>query len=395
MDQSYSSEQSSQWLDEIIVKAIQSRASDIHLQPEREKLLVRFRVDGLLYTVNQLEKIYQENIISRIKVLSEIDITKHHFPQDGHFEFSSQGSNFNIRVSTIPTIYGETIVMRIFNKKNVAIKLEGLGLLPKQLEQVKKMIIGKEGIILITGPTGSGKTTMLYSVLNSLNTPEKNIITIEDPVELQVLNTRQTQINEEIGLTFPIVLRSVVRQDPDVIMLGEIRDNETAQMAIQASLIGILVLTTFHTFDVPGLITRLKEMGITTAVLAQAIKGVVSARLVRNICSQCKQKRPITEDEKKLISAQIDSSFDNQLYIGKGCHYCQNSGYHGRIGIFEVTPFDDEIRSSIIELKPTSFMYELLKKKRLASLKEVTIHKILNGETTYQEAVRVLGLIND
>jgi len=385
---------SSQWVDEILYQAIQRRASDIHIEPEKDSVIVRFRIDGLLTPYKTLDKASQEGIVSRIKILSKIDITDHRVPKDGHFEFVSQNVTYNIRVSTLPTSYGETVVMRILNREDIQINLELLGFLSDQLNEVTNLTIGSAGMILITGASGAGKTTLLYSMLHTLIRPEKNVVTIEDPIELQVAGIRQSQVNDETGLTFSRILRSVLRQDPDVIMLGEIRDNDTAQMSIQASLTGILVLSTFHTFDVPALVTRLMEMGITNSVLAQAVKSVISTRLVRKICETCKQRYLISENEKRLIENNIPANFDNHLFKGAGCVNCQNLGYLGRIGIFEVITFDDEIRSSIIERKPASYMFDLLAKKNITSQYEVAFKKIFDGETTLEEVIRVLGFPN-
>lgn len=374
-------------LDHIIVSAIKARASDIHFEPERTGFNVRFRIDGLLHPVENLEKYAQDQIISRIKVLSQIDITEHRFPQDGHFEFPHEDKLYNIRVSTMPSTYGETVVFRIHNREDILINLENLGLLPEQMELLRHLISSPSGMILITGPTSSGKTNLLYSILNDLNKPEKKILTLEDPIEYQMNNIRQTEISEAAGLTFAKAMRSVVRQDPDVIMVGEIRDAETAQLATQASLTGILVMSTFHTFDVPALVNRLMEMGVSSTVIAQSIQGVVLTRLVRKTCEACKQPVSLTAEQEKLFP-----EFDGKiLYKGRGCPICQNLGYFGRTGVFEIIHFDEDVKSAIIDHKPTAGFEEIIRQKEQTRLRDSAIKKALEGITSIDEVIRVIG----
>ena len=382
------------WLDKIFIKAIDNHASDIHFEPERDGLNVRIRVDGLLRQIEVLDKYSQDTIISKIKVMSKIDITDHRFPQDGHFEFNYGERIYNVRVSTLPTIYGEAIVMRILNREDILMKLDFLGFSEKQLPYVNKLLFTVSGMVLITGPTGSGKTNLLYSIIHKLSTPEKNTVTLEDPIEYQMSNIRQTQINDGIGLTFAKALRSVIRQDPDIIMLGEIRDVDTALMAIQAALTGILVFCTFHTFDVPALVTRFLEFGISNSIIAQSVKGVISTRLVRKICDQC--KKPYSLDESKTIDVYTKKIMDQQqipvsLRKGKGCLKCSNTGYYGRTGIYEVIYFDDDLKTSIIEQKPASYIQNLIVSKKAMNLKESAMEKVFQGITTTEEVFRVLG----
>lgn len=384
----YNQEVYSDLLDGIVANGILSRASDIHFDPSRETFDVRYRVDGLLYPVKQLSRDLQDAITSRLKVLCKLDITEHRLPQDGHFEFSHLDKIYNIRVSTFPSLYGEAIVLRIFGREESLIRLESLGLEPDQLQIVNMLINSHSGMVIITGPTGSGKTTFLYSVLHVLNKPEKNIMTLEDPIEFQMANLRQTQIREHLGFTFAKAMRSVIRQDPDVVMLGEIRDSDTAQMAVQAALTGIMIFSTFHTFDVPALITRLSEMGISYSVIAQIVKGVVSVRLVRRICDNCKQEYPAGDREKTVLGLEGNTV----LYKGRGCDLCRNKGYLGRTGIFEVVYFDDDMKASIIEKKPVSFMYELLRRKNVKRLKDLAREKVLKGLTSFDEVFRVIAL---
>ena len=264
-----------------------------------------------------------------------------------------------------------------------------MGLEEDQLRLINNLITSPSGMILTTGPTGSGKTTFLYSILHALNKPDKNIVTLEDPIEFQMAGLRQTNINEAMNLTFAKAMRSVVRQDPDIVMLGEIRDDETAQMAIQAALTGILIFSTFHTFDVPALVTRFIEMGISSSVAAQIIKGVISIRLVRKVCFSCREPYVMTDTQRQFLGL---SSNVQVFQRGKGCNLCQAKGYTGRTGIFEIVYFDDEIRAAIIEKKPASYLYELLSKKNIKSLKTSAISKVAQGVTTIEEIVRVMGV---
>jgi type II secretory ATPase GspE/PulE/Tfp pilus assembly ATPase PilB-like protein len=327
--------------------------------------------------------------------MSNMNITERRLPQDGHFEFNYTNRIHNIRASTFPTLYGETVVLRILNREDVLIKLERLGFLPDQLGLVNKLIASSSGMILTTGPTGSGKTNLLYSIIHALNKPDKNIITLEDPIEYQMANIRQTQINESIGLSYLKAMRSVIRQDPDVVMLGEIRDVDTAQMAVLATLIGVLIFSTFHTFDVPALITRFLEFDITSSIIAQTIKGVISTRLVRMTCESCKEPYEGKEIEKfdsntrNLLEHQ---TLPSNLQRGRGCEKCGNTGFLGRTGIFEVVYFDEEIKTSIIEHKPPPYISEIIRRKKTRSLRDCAMEKVFQGITTVDEVARVLGV---
>ena len=385
----------SSWFENIIGSAIERRASDVHFEPERDSFNIRFRIDGLLQQYETLTKYYQDNVISMIKVMSNMNITERRLPQDGHFEFAHSNRIHNIRVSTFPTVYGETVVLRILNREDVLIDLGKQGFLPDQLETVNKLITSSSGMILTTGPTGSGKTNLLYSIIHTLNKPEKNIITLEDPIEYQMSNIRQAQINESTGLSYVIGMRSVIRQDPDVVMLGEIRDQDTAQMATLAALTGILIFSTFHTFGVPALVTRLLEFGITHAVIAQTIKGVVSTRLVRTICDSCRApyEMGIPEKSNSYIRSLLDNRAGSSSFQkGRGCEKCRNTGYFRRTGIFEVVYFDEEIKSSIIEHKPPSNLAEIIREKKIRTLRESAMEKVFGGITTLEEVSRVLGV---
>jgi type II secretory ATPase GspE/PulE/Tfp pilus assembly ATPase PilB-like protein len=383
------------WIDDLISQAILSRASDIHFEPERDSFNIRFRIDGILHKIDSFEKEEQEKLISKIKVQAGMDITDRRKPQDGHYEFKYEGRLYNIRISSLPTVYGENIVMRILNRDNVLIDLDKLGFLPGQLDLINQLITSYSGMIITTGPTGSGKTNLLYSMIHKLNKPEKNIITLEDPVEYQMDLVRQTEIKESIGFSFSSALRSVVRQDPDIIMIGEIRDTDTALRAVQSALTGILVFSSFHTFDVPAFISRFTEFGITKSVIAQSIKGIISTRLVRINCPTCKKEHELSEIfqnldhfTKNYITAKNNVT---KYYKGRGCEYCKNTGYLGRTGLFEIVYFDKDIQSAIIDQQPASTIYQLLKSKNILTLKEVALEKVISGITTFDEVERVMG----
>ncbi len=384
----YIEEDSRDFINIIFLSAITSRASDIHFEPQPEDLSVRFRIDGLLQQSYKVEKAQQEEIISKIKVFSSLNITERRVPQDGYLECVYQDLTYNIRVSTLPTVYGESVVCRFHNREDVLMNLKDMGFDTDQLSTILSLITSNSGIILATGPTGSGKTNLLYSFLHAINKTDKNVMTIEDPIEYHLPNIGQTQINETIGLTFAKVMRSVVRQDPDIVMIGEIRDAETAQIAVQASLIGTLIFSTFHTFDIPALIMRLQEMGISNSVIAQALKGVVSSRLLRRICNSCRVQYELTPEEKARLGI---SETIQTLYRGKGCEVCKNLGYRGRIGVYEVTAFDTDIKDCIIEKRPASYISELIKKKQNKKLRAAALDKVQQGISTIDEVIRVFG----
>ncbi|MBI3443445.1 type II/IV secretion system protein [Candidatus Woesebacteria bacterium] len=383
---------SKEWLDSLLSRAIESRASDIHLEPARDAFHIRYRIDGLLYLIENLSMERHEPVVSRVKVVSQLDITEHRIPQDGHFEFTYGGLGgmrfFNIRVSTFPTIYGEAIVMRILNREDILINLEGLGFDQSQLNTVENLIVQPYGMVLITGPSGSGKTTLLYSILNALNKQTVNIITIEDPVELNLEGAHQTQISEETGLTFAKALRAVLRQDPDIMMVGEIRDSDSAQISMQAALTGRLVFSSFHTLNVFAVVARLLEMGVPRSIIANAIVGVIASRLVRKICNSCKTSYQPTPAETKMLGVYLETQ---KLLIGKGCDECRHSGYKGRVGIYEVVSFDEEIRTAIIEEASSSKLLSIIRGKKIKSLKEGAVDKVFEGITSIQEVVRVIG----
>ena len=376
-------------VEQILHNAVDQRASDVHFQSERESLTVRFRIDGVLYVVQDIPQYLRDGVISIIKVSAQMDIVEHQLPQDGRLEFTHKGRLYDIRVSSIPTIHGEALVLRIFNRESNILKIEELGFESDQIEITKQIIANPYGMILITGPSGSGKTTFLYSILNALNKPERNIISIEDPVEFQLAGVRQVQISEKKGMTFAKAIREMLRQDPNIVMLGEIRDSDTAEMAFQAALTGILVLSTFHTFDVAGLIVRFLELGIPRSVISHALTSVISTRLVRKICSACSTNYEPTDLEKKFCGIKRDSFL---LQKGEGCDACRDTGYLGRTGIFEIVYFDDEIQTRILEEISPSAMRELFKKKTEKTLYNAVLQKISDGVTTVEEAIRVVGM---
>lgn len=375
------------WVSNMILAAVEQRASDIHIEPGRDGMQIRFRVDGQLRPYEGIQSGGDE-IIARIKVLSELDIAERRMPQDGHFEMRHERGILSVRVSTMPTIYGEAAVMRLLNPQEGLPKLEDLALDPPELELINRLIASPSGMILSTGPTGSGKTMLLYAILQALQKPSNNIITIEDPVEMQMPGARQIQVSEGMPLNFSHVLRSIFRQDPDIIMVGEIRDAESAQISIQAALTGRLVLSTMHTFNIFSLVARFLEMEIPRSILANAINAVISPRLLRKICPSCQvlyEPKPL---EKKIFGSLMP---DSQYYIGQGCAQCAGSGYLGRLGIFEIIAFDDEIRSVILGSPNLSELLDVIKKKNIKSLTQRGMDKVLQGLTTISEVIRVTG----
>ncbi|MDD4909639.1 MAG: type II secretion system ATPase GspE [Candidatus Omnitrophica bacterium] len=369
----------------IIMKAVSARASDIHIEPEKETLRLRFRIDGMLQEEASPPKHLQSTIISRIKIMARLDIAERRAAQDGRFSVKIEGRDIDIRVSCVPTIYGENIVLRILDVSNALLGLDQLGFSKDILGRYHKLIIRPHGIILVTGPTGSGKTTTLYASLNEINKVEKNIITIEDPVEYKLEGVRQIQVNPNVEMTFAGGLRSILRQDPDIIMVGEIRDFETAEIAVHAALTGHLVFSTLHTNDAAGAVTRMLDMRVEPYLLSSSVIGVLAQRLVRTICKDCKEEYAPTEAELKGIGILKEV----KLYRGKGCDRCRNSGYKGRIGIFELMPFDDNIRN----LVTAKAALEEIRKQAVASgmvtLTQDGIDKVKQGLTTTEEVLRV------
>jgi len=377
--------------DIIMIQAIRDRASDIHLEPDETALRVRFRIDGFLYESLALPRQIHPSLTSRIKILAEMDIAETRTPQDGNFNVKMEKRGFEIRVSTFPTIYGENVVLRILDQTSPLFKLEDLGFSKDMLDLCKQLMRRPNGIILVTGPTGSGKTTTLYAFLNLINSTEKNIITIEDPVEYRLALIRQTQVNPKAGITFATGLRSILRQDPDVIMIGEIRDRETSEIAHQSALTGHLVLSTLHTNDAPEAITRLMDIGVEPYLISSSLIGVLAQRLVRTICPDCKTSYPAGPNVLSELGDEVLQSKEPlTLYRGKGCKNCKQSGYRGRTGIFELLSVNEKIKQLISEKASTQVIREAAKKTvGMGSLREDGLRKVLKGFTTLEEVDRV------
>ena len=371
----------------VIMKAIKLGASDIHIEPEEEVLKMRFRVDGILHEESELPKHLQSAVISRIKIKANLDIAERRVPQDGRFTLKMEGKTVDVRVSAMPTVYGENIVMRLLDTASAILSLKDLGFSKVVLAKYQKLILRPQGMILVTGPTGSGKTTVLYSSLDKINTVGKNIITIEDPVEYKLAGIRQTQVNPKVKLTFANGLRSILRQDPDIIMVGEIRDFETAEISINAALTGHLVFSTLHTNDAAGSIARLLDMGVESFLISSALSGVLAQRLVRTICKDCKEKYIPTEEELANIGLSKKDKID--LYRGKGCPKCMNVGYKGRVGIFELMEINEKIRNLIVAKAHQAEIRKEAKDFGMISLKDDGIAKVKEGLTTIEEILRV------
>jgi type IV pilus assembly protein PilB len=385
----------------ILTFALKSRASDVHIEPQENKTRVRYRIDGILHEKLVLPKGVQEAVVSRIKILADLKIDEKRVPQDGRFSFALGSEEVDLRVSTLPTVHGEKIVMRLLKKAQKAPSLTDLGLRGLALKYLEKSILVPNGIILITGPTGSGKTTTLYSILNRINTPKVNIVTIEDPVEYEVGGVNQVQVNPKAGLTFASGLRSFLRQDPNIIMVGEVRDQETAELAIQASLTGHLVFSTLHTNSAAGSLPRLLDMNAEPFLLASSITCVVAQRVLRQICEHCKTEyKPepaVVEDIKAVLGPLFEARVKQQggdpnalvIYKGEGCSECNDTGYIGRIGIFEVLPVSEKVAKLILESAPASKIQKQAMEEGMVLMKTDGYLKVLEGLTTIEEVLRV------
>ena len=377
------------FVDLLLSQAVKSRASDIHIEPQEKATMVRMRIDGMLRDMVPPAKKMQAAVIARIKIVARMDIAERRLPQDGRFKMKISGRDIDVRVSVIPTIYGEKVVMRILDASAVKHDLGQLGLKPKLLEELKGMLERPHGIMIVTGPTGSGKSTTLYSALNHVKDPTKNITTVEDPVEYRLAGINQIQVKPEIDLDFAKCLRAILRQDPDIILIGEIRDKETVEIAIKASLTGHLVLSTFHTNDAPSAISRLLYMGIERYLLAASLNLVVAQRLVRKICDHCKE--PVTLSEEVLGRLGIDhkKAKDIVFYHGKGCAACGDSGYLGRLPIFEFLVVDEEISKMIVASKSEAEIREASRQKGYGGLLESGVSKVLAGLTAAEEVISI------
>ncbi|HOO57243.1 MAG TPA: ATPase, T2SS/T4P/T4SS family [bacterium] len=374
---------------DIIDGAINERASDIHLEPQENSMRVRYRIDGVLHDVMHIPSQVQASVISRIKILSSMDITEKRVPQDGHMSIHKGDREYDIRVASLLTINGEKVVMRILSRETMLMDLEQLGLNPNDLNDMKTLISRPHGMILVTGPTGCGKTTSLYSVLNRLNSQTENIVTIEDPVEFKLMGINQSQVNPAAGITFAKGLRSILRQDPNIIMVGEIRDAETAEIAIQASLTGHLVFSTLHTSNAPGAITRLVNMGIKEYLITASVIGVLAQRLVRVICPHCKEAYRIDARELfKEFGIRTSKKGNAVLYRGRGCKYCSNTGYYGRIGIFEVMKATEKLKSVILHGGQAPDIRLQAVQDGMSTLRHSAFRKVVEGVTTLEEVRR-------
>ncbi|MCX7918678.1 MAG: type II secretion system ATPase GspE [bacterium] len=370
-------------------QAVHDRASDIHIEPFARGVKVRFRIDGVLHEMTPPPKQWQNAIISRIKILSGMDLAEKRIPQDGRIKLHIEGKNLDVRVSALPALYGPSIVMRLLDQSTVLLGLEDVGFLPDNIEIFQQQIRKPNGILLLTGPTGSGKTTTLYAALSSINTVDKKLITVEDPVEYQINGINQMQVNTDIGLTFAVGLRHMLRQSPDVILVGECRDTETAEIAIRAALTGHLVFSTLHTNDAPSATTRLIDMGIKPFLVASSLQAVVAQRLIRKICNSCKEPYKPDAETIKLVNPPPEQRDDLVLYRGRGCEKCNYSGYKGRTAIHEIMVLNEEIRQLVLERTASNTIKKVAQKYGMRTLREDGMKKVLLGQTTPQEVMRI------
>lgn len=373
----------------IIGEAVKRRASDIHIEPLENKFRVRYRIDGVLHEVPGLPKSLQGSIISRVKIMAGMDTVDTRFPQDGRINIKIDKKELDLRVSSLPGIYGESIVMRILDKSSFLVGLEDLGFLPDQRKNLKSLINVPNGMLLVTGPTRSGKTTTLYAILSHVNQKGRRVITIEDPVEYQLEGINQVQVSPQVGLTFAGGLRSILRQAPDVIMVGEINDLETAQIAVQSALTGHLIFSTVHANDAASAVTRLVDMGIKSYLVASTVQGVLAQRLVRAICPSCREAYRPSEEEIASLSLKENVVKEFELYRGGGCPDCSDTGFKGNIGIFELLTVTDEIKEMILNNASSSEIWRKAKEMGVMSLKEDGLRKVKKGYTTIQEITRV------
>lgn len=374
----------------IILRAVKENASDVHIEPFGEDTLkVRYRIDGILHDVMSLPRNLQLAVVSRIKIMSDLDIAERRLPQDGRIQVNVGEKKINIRVSILPAVTGESAVLRILDPSSILLELDSLGFSPEILPSFLSLIKKPNGIILVTGPTGSGKSTTLYTTLNLLNSTEKKIMTIEDPVEYRLKGISQVQAKPKIGLTFAAGLRSFLRQDPDIMLVGEIRDRETAEIAVQAALTGHIVLSTLHTNDAPSSVIRLVDMGIEPFLISSSVIGVIAQRLVRKICPKCKKEIKITPDIEKILDENEIGNNEITLYKGEGCPYCKDTGYKGRVAIFELMVITENIREMIIKNVSTGKLRQAAIEEGMCLLKIDGIKKVCEGITTIDEVLRV------
>jgi general secretion pathway protein E len=395
------------WVNSLIFQAVKERASDIHVEPGEREVIVRYRIDGVLYEVRRANRNYLPSIVARIKIMAGLNIAEKRLPQDGRIRRRIAGKEIDMRVATVPTARGERITIRLLDRTSVVLDLADIGMGPDHLKQVGEIIRRPNGVLLVTGPTGSGKTTTLYAALTAINTPDKNILTIEDPVEYQLEGISQTQVNSKIDLTFAGGLRSFLRHDPDVIMVGEIRDLETAEIAIQASLTGHLVFSTLHTNDAPSAVTRLIDMDVEAFLVASSVIGLLAQRLVRKICPECKKLRPVTDDEVQSLGMTMEqfrgaaggnhgfvderrpAPPSGMLYQPVGCPSCMDTGYAGRIGIYELLLMNEQVRSLVLKSADANSIKRAAVEQGMRTLRMDGASKIVSGLTTIEEVMRV------
>ena len=370
----------------IIMNAHKSRASDIHLEPLEKRFRIRYRIDGILIEVENPPKYLQNNIIQRLKIMSKMDISEHRVPQDGRIMFNLGTKNIDLRVSSVPTVHGESIVMRILDKSSVQLGIPELGFFQDDQELINKIINMPDGIFLVTGPTGSGKTTSLYAFLNTLNTPNRKIITAEDPVEYELSGINQVQCDSSIGMTFDKALRAMLRQAPNIIMVGEIRDIETGGIAVNAALTGHLVFSTLHTNDAPTAVTRLIDMGVKPFLVASGVRAIMAQRLVRKICKVCTKPTEPSDEELRALEVGADFFKGSNLSEGAGCNECKH-GFRGRLGIFEIFVIEDTIVQLIFASSPTSVIRQRARELGMRSLRDDGLRKAAAGITTLKEVI--------
>ena len=377
-------------IDSLILQAAESKVSDIHIEPEEEKVRIRYRIDGDLLEHMTLKKASLSALITRIKIMGNMDIAENRIPQDGRVELDFQGRQIDLRISVMPTVHGEKVVMRLLDRSNKVLTVEELGMSPYNVERFRKITKVPHGIVLVTGPTGSGKSTTLYATLMKLNDIKKNIITVEDPVEYRLNGINQTQVNNKAGLTFAGCLRAILRQDPDVIMLGEIRDGETAEIAVRASITGHVVLSTLHTNDTASTVSRLVDMGIEPYLVASSLVGIVAQRLVKKICTNCKVEYPISDHEARLLgTGKIN------LHKGEGCNLCNHTGYRGRTAIYEILPVTRAIRDMIDKGDNSEALKDKAIQDGMTTLFMSCLELVIDGVTTAEELFRMTNVMED
>ena len=372
----------------IITEACKMHASDIHMEPMERHFRVRYRIDGVLRQMESPPKRLQAAILSRVKIMSNMKISEKRVPQDGRIQVKMQGRDLDLRVSSVPTNHGESIVMRILDKQNLSLGLPQLGFLSDDQNKFERLIKLPDGVLLVTGPTGSGKTTTLYACLGQINLPDRKIITVEDPVEYQMSGINQVQVNRDVGLDFTTALRSILRQAPNIVMIGEIRDHETADIAMEAALTGHLVFSTLHTNDAPSAVTRLLDIGVKPFLVASAVRAAMAQRLVRAICDKCRDDYTPTDRELKMLGSISKSVTSAKMFKGKGCPVCSQSGYKGRKGIFEMFQIDDTIQRLIFDHSPVTVLRSRAREMGMRTLREDGLLKVASGMTTLEEVLR-------